>query len=87
VTVWWVKKRWRCGESLCGKATFTEVARGMNLGVGSARILTSPCWKRCGRRSKTGRFRRSRSERFGQSIEPCSALMLGRVSMPRSRSL
>ena len=24
VTVWWVKKRWRCGESLCGKATFTE---------------------------------------------------------------
>ena len=39
----------------------------------------------CGRRSKTGRFRRSRSERFGQSIEPCSALMLGRVSMPRSR--
>ena len=24
VTVWWLKKRWRCGESLCGRATFTE---------------------------------------------------------------
>ncbi len=24
VTVWWIKKRWRCGESRCGKATFTE---------------------------------------------------------------
>ena len=24
VTVWWIKKRWRCDESLCAKATFTE---------------------------------------------------------------
>ncbi len=24
VTVWWVKKRWRCPESLCGRTTFTE---------------------------------------------------------------
>jgi len=24
VTVWWVKKRWRCVEALCGRATFTE---------------------------------------------------------------
>lgn len=24
VVVWWVKKRWRCGESACAKATFTE---------------------------------------------------------------
>ena len=24
VTVWWVKKRWRCVEPLCGRATFTE---------------------------------------------------------------
>lgn len=24
VRVWWVKKRWRCGESLRGRATFTE---------------------------------------------------------------
>ncbi len=24
VTVWWVKKRWRCAEPLCGRATFTE---------------------------------------------------------------
>lgn len=24
VTVWWVKKRWRCSESLCAKTTFTE---------------------------------------------------------------
>jgi len=24
VTVWWIKKRWRCGESRCGRATFTE---------------------------------------------------------------
>ena len=38
------------------------------------------------RRSKTGQFRRSKSERFGQSRDSCSALMLGRVSTPRSRS-
>ena len=24
VTVWWVKKRWRCTEARCGRATFTE---------------------------------------------------------------
>ena len=24
VTVWWMKKRWRCAEPLCAKATFTE---------------------------------------------------------------
>ena len=24
VTVWWVKKRWRCAEALCRRATFTE---------------------------------------------------------------
>lgn len=24
VRVWWIKKRWRCGEPLCGTATFTE---------------------------------------------------------------
>jgi transposase len=24
VAVWWVKKRWRCGEVLCSRATFTE---------------------------------------------------------------
>ena len=24
VTVWWVKKRWRCAEPACGRATFTE---------------------------------------------------------------
>jgi len=24
VTVWWVKKRWRCAEPVCGRATFTE---------------------------------------------------------------
>jgi len=24
VTVWWIKKRWRCGETRCHRATFTE---------------------------------------------------------------
>ncbi|MDQ2850217.1 MAG: ISL3 family transposase [Actinomycetota bacterium] len=24
VTVWWIKKRWRCAEPLCGTTTFTE---------------------------------------------------------------
>lgn len=24
VTVWWVKKRWRCAEPLCDRATYTE---------------------------------------------------------------
>lgn len=24
VTLWWIKKRWRCAEVLCAKATFTE---------------------------------------------------------------
>lgn len=24
VTVWWIKKRWRCNELLCGTVTFTE---------------------------------------------------------------
>ncbi len=24
VTVWWVKRRWRCAETACGRATFTE---------------------------------------------------------------
>ena len=24
VTVWWIKKRWRCAEGLCPKATFPE---------------------------------------------------------------
>jgi len=38
----------------------------------------------CRRRSKTEQFRRSKSERF-QSSDSCSALMLGRVSTPRSR--
>jgi hypothetical protein len=40
----------------------------------------------CRRRPKTGQFRRSRSERSGQSRDCCSALLLGRVSMPRSLS-
>ena len=40
--------------------------------------------KDCRRHSKTERFRRSKSERF-QSRDSCSALMLGRVSTPRSR--
>ena len=39
---------------------------------------------RCRRRLKTDRFRRSKSERV-QCRDSCSALMLGRVSTPRSR--
>lgn len=81
--------RWVFGDRDSGaylvKFAWTDIVRHTMVKGGASPDDPSLADYWCRRRSKTEQFRRSNSER-SQSSDSCSALMLGRVSTPRSRS-